>query len=230
MGTSATIVVPTNAVQEKVDMIEEYGARVIKHGLYHDERMSKALEIQKTTGATFIHPFDDPDVIAGQGTIGLEICEDLPNIGTVVVPIGGGGLISGVSTAIKRLNPSIRIVGVEPEKASSMYRSIKEGTIVRLTDTTSIADGLAAREPGSLTFAVSRRNVDEIVLVTEEEIEKAVFDVIQDCHIFVEPSAATVIAALPKIKRLNPNENIALVISGGNISRKILAYILAKNA
>ena len=230
MGASATIVVPTNAVEEKVGMIEEYGARVVKHGLYHDERMSKALEIKKTTGATFIHPFDDPDIIAGQGTIGLEICEDLPNVDTVVVPIGGGGLISGVSTAIKNLNPSVRVVGVEPEKASSMYRSIKEGTIVRLADTTSIADGLAAREPGSFTFAVSKRNVDEIVLVTEEEIEKAVFDVIQDCHIFVEPSAATAIAALPKIKRLKPDQNLALVISGGNISRKILADILTKNA
>jgi len=230
VGLSATIVVPTNAVEEKVGIIEEYGARVVKYGLYHDERMSKALEIQKATGATLVHPFDDPDVISGQGTIGLEICDDLPNVDTVVVPIGGGGLISGVSTAIKSLNSSVRIIGVEPEKASSMYQSMKEGKIVRLTDTSSIADGLAAREPGSLTFAISKRNVDEIVLVTEDEIEKAVFDVIKECHIIVEPSAAAAIAALTKIKPRKINENVAVVISGGNISRKILANVLSKNA
>jgi threonine dehydratase len=229
VGVSATIVVPTNAVEEKVGIIEEYGARVVKQGLYHDERMSKALEIQKATGATLIHPFDDPDVISGQGTIGLEICEDLPNVDTVVVPIGGGGLISGVSTAIKSLNPSVRVIGVEPEKASSMYQSMKEGKIVRLTDTTSIADGLAAREPGSLTFAISKKNVDEIILLTEEEIEKAVFDVIKECHIIVEPSAAAAIAALAKIKPRKVNENVAVVVSGGNISRKILANVLSKN-
>jgi threonine dehydratase len=230
VGASATIVVPTNAVEEKVDAIEEYGARVVKHGLYHDERMNKALEIQKATRATLVPPFDDPDVIAGQGTIGLEICDDLPNVDTVVVPIGGGGLISGVSTAIKDLNPSVKIIGVEPEKASSMFQSIKEGKIVRLIDTSSIADGLAAREPGTITFAISKRNVDEIVLVTEDEIEKAVFDVIKECHIIVEPSAAATIAALTKIKPRKANENVAVVISGGNISRKVLATVLSKNA
>jgi len=230
VGVPATIVVPTNAVEEKVEIIEEYGARVVKHGLYHDERLSKAIEIQKATGATLIHPFDDPDVIAGQGTIGVEIYDDLPNVDTVVVPIGGGGLISGISTAVKSLNSSVRIIGVEPEKASSMYQSMKEGKIVRLTDTTSIADGLAAREPGFVTFSICKRNVDEIMLVTEDEIKKAVFDVIKECHIFIEPSAAAAIAALTKIKPLKVNENMAVVISGGNISRKILANVLSMNA
>jgi len=121
---------------------------VVRHGLFHDERFSKAIEIQKITGAVMIPPFDDPDVIAGQGTVGLEICEDLPDVNTVIVPIGGGGLISGISIALKSLKPSVRVIGVEPEKASSMYQSIKNGKITRLADTTSIADGLAAREPG----------------------------------------------------------------------------------
>lgn len=230
VGASATIVVPTNAVEEKVGAIEEYGARVVKHGLYHDERMNKVLEIQRTTGATIIHPFDDPDIISGQGTVGLEIFEDLPNVDTVVVPIGGGGLISGVSTAIKSLKPTARIIGVEPEKASSMYQSLKEGKIARLSDTSSIADGLATREPGSLTFAISKQNVDEIVLVSEDEIKKAVFDVIKECHLVVEPSAAAAVAALTKFKARNANENVVVVISGGNISRKILADVLTHNA
>lgn len=230
VGTSATIVVPTNAVEEKVGAIEEYGARVVKHGLYHDERMNKVLEIQKKTNATIIHPFDDPDIISGQGTIGLEIFDDLPSVDTVVVPIGGGGLISGVSTAIKNLKPTARIIGVEPEKASSMYQSVKEGKIARLSDTTSIADGLATREPGTLTFAISKQNVDEIVLVTEDEIKKAVFNVIKECHLVVEPSAAAAVAALIKFKPRKNNENIVVVISGGNISRKILADVLTKNA
>ena len=121
---------------------------MVRHGLFHDERFSKAIEIQKITGAVMIPPFDDPDVIAGQGTVGLEICEDLPDVNTVIVPIGGGGLISGISIALKSLKPSVRVIGVEPEKASSMYQSIKNGKITRLADTTSIADGLAAREPG----------------------------------------------------------------------------------
>ncbi len=227
VGAPTTIVVPTNAVEEKINVIEEYGARVVKHGLYHDERMSKALEIQKTTGATFVHPFDDPDVIAGQGTIGLEICEDLPTVDTVIVPVGGGGLISGVSTAVKNLKPTVKVIGVEPERASSMYQSLKAGKISRLEDTTSIADGLATREPGSLTFSICKRNVDDILLVSEQEIEKSVLDVIKECHIVVEPSASAAVAALSKMKIRKINENIVIVISGGNVSLRILTNVLS---
>lgn len=226
VGAEATVVVPTNAVQEKVKAIEEYGAKVVKYGLFHDERFSKAVEIQKNTGAVLIHPFDDPDIIAGQGTIGLEICEDLPDVDIVMVPIGGGGLISGISTAIKSLKPYVKMVGVEPERASSMYQSIKNGTITRLTDTTSIADGLAAREPGFLTFEIAKRNVDEILLVTEEQIEKAVFTVIRECHLIIEPSAAAVVAALIEKAHVQPGEKVVVVVSGGNISLQVLSRIL----
>jgi len=228
LGIRATIVVPTNAVEEKVTAIEEYGANVIKHGLFHDERFSKALELQRTSGAMIIHPFDDPDVIAGQGTIGLEICEDLPDLNAVIVPIGGGGLISGISTAIKNLKPDVKVLGVEPEKASSMYQSIKNGKIIRLNDTTSIADGLATREPGALTYQIAKRNVDEILLVSEEQIEKAVFTAVKDCHLVVEPSAAAAIAGLLEKAHLRAEDKVVVVVSGGNISLQIMSRILSK--
>jgi len=227
-GTHATVVVPTNAVSEKVKAIEEYGARVVKHGLFHDERFEKALEIQKATGAVLIPPFDDPDVIAGQGTAGLEICEDLPEVERVIVPIGGGGLISGISTAVKALKPSTKLVGVEPEKASSMYESVKNGKITRLSDTTSIADGLATREPGALTYEIVKRNVDEIVLVSEEQIQKAVFTAMNECHLVIEPSAAAAIAALLEKIHPKPEEKVVVVVSGGNVSLKTLAAVLSK--
>jgi threonine dehydratase len=229
-GAQATIVVPTTAVDEKVNAIEEYGAKVIRHGLFHDERFAKAIEIQKATGAVMIPPFDDPDIIAGQGTIGLEICEDLPAVSAVVVPIGGGGLISGISTAVKSLRPEAKVFGVEPERASSMYQSIRNGKLTRLSDTGSIAEGLAAREPGVLTFEHVKRYVDEIFLVSEEQIEKAVFTVMKECHLVIEPSAAAAVAAL--LEHLHPKkeDEVVVVISGGNISLKVLSSILSKYA
>ena len=227
-GSKATIVVPTNAVDEKVKAIEEYGGTVIKHGLFHDERYAKALEIQKSTGAVLVPPFDDPDIIAGQGTIGLEIHQDLPTANAVIVPIGGGGLISGIATALKNLRPETKIFGVEPARASSMYLSIKSGKITQLSDTTSIADGLAAREPGVLTFECVKRYVDEILLVSEEEIEKAVFTVMRECHLIIEPSAAAAVAALVEKPGLRKHAEIVVVVSGGNISLKLLSRILSK--
>jgi threonine dehydratase len=226
--TEATIVVPTNAVEEKVKAIQEYGAKVVKHGLFHDERFNKAVEIQKSTGAVLIPPFDDSDIIAGQGTIGLEICEDLPDVNTVMVPIGGGGLISGISIAIKSLKPAAKVIGIEPEKASSMYQSIKNGKITRLLDTTSIADGLATREPGALTFEIAKRNVDEILLVSEEQIERAVFTVMQECHLIIEPSAAAAFAGLLEKAQVRAGENVVVVVSGGNVSLQALSRILSK--
>jgi len=226
--TQATIVVPTTVVEEKVRAIEEYGAKVVREGLFHDERFAKALEIQKTTGAVLIPPFDDPDIIAGQGTIGLEIHESLPDVDTVIVPIGGGGLISGIATAMKNLNPRAQVFGVEPERASSMYQSVKNGKITHLSDTTSIADGLATREPGNLTFNCVRKYVDDILLVSEEDIERAVFTTMKECHLVIEPSAAAAVAAL--LQKLHPRKDtkIVVVVSGGNVSMKLLQTILSK--
>jgi len=227
-GTKATIVVPTTAVEEKVKAIEEYGGTVIKHGLFHDERYERALEIQKKTGGVLVPPFDDPEIIAGQGTIGLEIHQDLPTVNAVIVPIGGGGLIAGIATALKSLKPETKLYGVEPEKASSMYHSIKNGKITRLADTTSVADGLATREPGVLTFECAKRYVDEILLVREEEIEEAVFTVMRECHLIIEPSAAAAVAALVQKADLKQNAEVVVVVSGGNISLKLLSKILSK--
>ncbi|HYB84490.1 MAG TPA: threonine/serine dehydratase [archaeon] len=224
----ATIVVPTTAVEEKVKAIEEYGATVVKEGLFHDERFAKALEIQKATGAVLIPPFDDADVIAGQGTIGLEIHESLPDVDAVIVPIGGGGLISGIAAAIKSLNPNVQVFGVEPERASSMYESVKNGKITHLSDTTSIADGLATREPGKLTFECVKQYVNKILLVSESQIERAVFTTMKECHLVIEPSAAAAVAAL--LEKLHPEKNakIVVVVSGGNVSLKLLQTILSK--
>jgi len=226
-GSHATIVVPTTAVEEKVRAIEEYGATVVREGLFHDERFAKALEIQENTGAILIPPFDDPDVIAGQGTIGLEIHESLPDVDAVMVPIGGGGLISGIATAIKNLKPNVQVIGVEPERASSMYRSVKNGKITRLSDTSSIADGLSAREPGKLTFDCVRQYVNEILLVSEAEIERAVFTTMKECHLVIEPSAAAAVAALDKLQP-RKNAKVVVVVSGGNVSLKLLRTILSK--
>jgi len=228
IGTQATIIVPTNAVQEKVTAIEEYGATVLKEGLFHDQRYAKAVEIQKSSGAVLIPPFDDPDIIAGQGTIGLEILENLPDVNSIIVPIGGGGLISGIATAVKSLEPEVQVFGVEPERASSMYLSVKSGKIIHLSDTTSIADGLATREPGQLTFDCVTRYVDGIFLVSEGEIERAVFTTLKECHLVIEPSAAAAVAAL--LARLHPrtDSRVVVVVSGGNVSMKLLQTVLSK--
>jgi threonine dehydratase len=228
VGVPATVVVPTTAVEEKVRAIQEYGATVVKHGLFHDERLAKALEIQKATGAILIPPFDDLDIIAGQGTIGLEILEDFPDAEIVIVPIGGGGLMSGIATAVKALKPRTRLVGVEAEKAPKMSQSIKNGMITRLTDTRTIADGLAVREPGKLTFELVSKLVDDIVLVSEEQIEKAVFTVMRECHLVVEPSSAAAVAALLEKVHPKSGNKVVVVISGANASLKTLAGIISK--
>jgi len=227
-GVPATIVVPTTVVEEKMRAMQEYGATVVKKGLFHDERLAKALEIQRSTGAVMVPPFDDPAIIAGQGTIGLEIFESLPDVNVVIVPIGGGGLISGIATAIKSLKPDVQVFGVEPERASSMYASVKSGKITRLSDTASIADGLATREPGKLTFDCVKQYVDEILLVSEEQIERAVYTTMKECHIVIEPSAAAAVAALVDKLRLKPGLKVAIVVSGGNVSLKLLHSILSK--
>jgi threonine dehydratase len=223
-----TIVVPTTVVEEKVKAMQEYGATVIREGRFFDERLTKALEVQKSTGAVLIPPFDNPHIIAGQGTIGLEIVECLPNVDAVIVPIGGGGLISGIATAIKHLKPETQVLGVEPERASSMYHSVKSDKITRLTDTTSIADGLAVREPGKLTFECVKRYVDDILLVSEEQIERAVYTAMTECHLVIEPSAAAAVAALTEKFHPTKGLKVVVVISGGNISLKMLRTILSK--
>lgn len=225
-GAKAVVVVPENAVKEKVEAIESYGAEVVKHGKDYDEAYSKALEIQKETGTTFVHPFNDPFVIAGQGTVGLELLEDIPDLNTVIVPVGGGGLISGISVAAKTLNPNIRIVGVQPEGAPAVYRSWKAGRIVEVDSVNTVADGLAARKPLDLTFRIIRKYVDDILLVTEQEIGEAVLALLHEAHILVEPSGAASLAALLFRYHPKPKEKVAVIVSGANTSIDYLASLL----
>src|SRR5690554_2522300 len=161
-GINSTIVMPVGAPIAKVMATQEFGAKVVLHGNVYDEAYEKDLEIQKETGATFLHPFDDPYVIAGQGTIALEIFNELQDVDAIVVPIGGGGLISGIAIATKALNPKVKIIGVEPENASSMKDSIEKGEIQTLQSANSIADGIAVKTPGDITYSIIKENVDEI--------------------------------------------------------------------
>jgi threonine dehydratase len=225
-GAKAIVCVPENAVEEKVKAIESYGAEIVKYGKDYDEAYLKALEIQGETEMTFVHPFNDPDVIAGQGTIGLELLEDIPDLDAVIVPVGGGGLISGIAIAMKTMNPNIRVIGVQPEGAAAIYRSWKAGKIVEIESVDTVADGLAARKPLKTSFKIIRRHVDDILLVTDREIGEAVLALLRDAHLLVEPSGAASLAALLFKYRLKPGEKIAVIISGANISIDYLTTLI----
>jgi len=225
----AIVVVPENAVKEKVKAIESYGAEVVKYGKDYDEAYFKALKIQKEAGTTFVHPFDDPFVIAGQGTVGLELLEDVPDLNTIIVPIGGGGLISGISIAAKTLNPITRVVGVQPEGAPAIYRSWKAGRIVEVDSVNTVADGLAARKPLDLSFGIIKRYVDDILLITEQEIGQAVLALLHEAHILAEPSGAASLAALLFKYHPKPKEKVAVIVSGANISIDYLASLLRQS-
>ena len=225
-GVKAVVVVPENAVKEKVEAIESYGADIVKYGKDYDEAYSKALEIQKEAGTTFVHPFEDPFVVAGQGTVGLELLEDVPDLNAIIVPVGGGGLISGISIAAKTLNPKLRIVGVQSEGAPAVYRSWRAGKIVEVDSVNTVADGLAARKPLNLTFGIIKRYVDTVLLVSEEEIGEAVLALLHNAHILAEPSGAASLAALLFKYHPKPEEKVAVIISGANISIDYLASLL----
>ncbi|MFQ6075184.1 MAG: threonine/serine dehydratase [Candidatus Bathyarchaeia archaeon] len=226
-GLKAVIYVPEDAVEEKVDAIERLGAEVVRVGRDYQEAYLKSLESQRRTGATYLHSYNDPLVIAGQGTIGLELLEDVPDIDTVIVPVGGGGLISGVGMAAKTIKPNIRIIGVQAAGAPAMYDSWKEGRIVERPVKT-IADGLASRKPLKLTFEMVKRYVDDIVLVTDDEMVEAMRLLIREEHLLAEPSGAAALAALLFRHRPKPGEKVALIVSGANVSTDLLGEILGK--
>lgn len=212
LGLKATIVVPESAPAIKVRGIESWGAAVEFAGRTSGERFARAAEIVAATGAEFIPPYDDPQIMAGQGSIGLEILEQVPNVEVVYVPIGGGGLISGVATAIKQSNPRVWVVGVEPELANDTYLSRQQGSRVGLDAPSGLADGLLTSMPGELTFPVVQRYVDEILLVSEAEIRQAGRYMLEQVHQAVEPSGAVSVAAA-----LRAGGRAVAVISGGNL-------------
>jgi threonine ammonia-lyase medium form len=223
-GVHATVVMPARATQAKIDATRGYGGGVV---LCDGDLLSAALELQRERNLTLVHPFDDPFVIAGQGTVGLEVMEQVPDVRTVLVAVGGGGLIAGVAAAVKALAPDARVVGIEPEGAPGMTESLRRGEPVRLDRVDTIADGLAAPFAGALNFAHVRALVDEMVLVSDAEIAAAIPVLIERCKIVPEPAAAAPIAALLSGRvSVAPGSTTVAIVSGGNIDRARLRDLL----
>ena len=225
-GIKSLICIPDGAPISKVEATKSYGAEVcLVEGAY-DDAYQKALELQKSSGATFIHPFDDDMVIAGQGTIGLEILEQLPDVDAVIVPVGGGGLISGVAYAIKNLNPNIKIYGVQAAGAPSMYNSIHDHEIETLPAVKTIADGIAVKTPGENTFSICEKYVDKIVTVTDDEISTAILTLIEQQKLIAEGAGAVSVTAALFKKLPLKGKKVVCLVSGGNIDVTILSRVI----
>ncbi len=222
-----TIVMPKNASPAKVAATKGYGAKVILEGVNYDESSAKAHEIANETKATMIHAFDDPQIIAAQGVIGLEILEDLPDVDEVYVPIGGGGLAAGTLIAIKEKNPDIKVVGVQSRSFPSMYDSLKQGSITSSGGARTIADGISVKVPGQLTFGIIKELIDEIVLVDDTEITKAMFLLMERMKFVVEPAGAVSLAYLIS-KKPSPGKKVVAVLAGGNVDMYLLGQIVDK--
>lgn len=225
-GIKSLICLPDTAPISKVEATKGFGADVcLVEGCY-DDAYQRAIELRDSEGYTFVHPFDDENVIAGQGTIALEILSDLDNIDAIVVPIGGGGLISGIAYTAKQIRPSIKIYGVQAAGAPSMYNSIKEGEIECLPSISTIADGIAVKQPGDNTFALVRDYVDEIALVTDDEISSAILALIEKQKMIAEGAGATAVAAVMAGKFDLRGKRVVAVVSGGNIDVTSLSRVI----
>ncbi|MGA2886503.1 MAG: threonine ammonia-lyase [Terracidiphilus sp.] len=227
-GIRAQIVMPLATPQIKVAATRGFGAEVILHGASYDEACEEALRRRIEEDRTFIHPFDDPEVISGQGTIGLELLEQVPDIEAVVVPIGGGGLISGIGCALKETNPKIRVIGVEPEKLPSMLRAREAGAPITINAEATVADGIAVRRAGDLTLPLVSRYVDEIVTVDDEEIASAILILLEKEKTLAEGAGAAALAALLQAKTNLRNRRTVVLVSGGNIDVTLLAKIIER--
>lgn len=227
-GIKATIAMPATAPLAKVTATRGYGAEVVLNGVVYDDAYAKAVEIQKETGATFLHPFNDKYVIAGQGTIGLEIFEQLNgNVDTILCPIGGGGIIAGIATCAKALNPNVKIIGVQTANIPSMYESMKNGKVTSAFKETTIADGIAVKTPGDLTFEIIKELVDEIVVVEEEEIAQGMLFLMENQKVVAEGSGAVSTAAILSRKYVpQKDENVVCIISGGNVDVNTLYRVI----
>ena len=221
------IVMPKNASPAKVAATKAYGATVVLAGKSYDESWIKAQGIAKTTGATIIHAFDDPQIIAAQGVIGLEIMEQLPDVDEVYVPIGGGGLAAGILTAIKEKNPNVKIIGVQSKSFPSMKNSLDSGNIQTIDGGFTVADGISVKTPGTTTFEIIKDKIDEIVLVDDNEIIKAMFLLMERSKSVVEPAGAAGLAYLVS-KKPSPGKKVVPILCGGNIDMYLLGQIVAK--
>ena len=225
-GIKAVIVMPKSTPLIKVESTKQYGAEVVLHGDVYDDAFKKAKELEEKEGYIFVHPFDDEDVIYGQGTIALEILEELPETDIILVPIGGGGLISGIACAAKILKPEIKIIGVEPDGAASAYEAIKEDKVIELKEANTIADGTAVKKIGNTTFEYIKKYVDEIITVSDYELMEAFLLLVEKHKIIAENSGILSLAALKKLKE--KNKKVVSVVSGGNIDVLMISSMINK--
>lgn len=225
-GIRSLICLPDSAPISKVEATKGYGADVCLVAGCYDDAYQKALELKESEGYTFVHPFDDENVIAGQGTIALEILNDLDSVDAIVVPIGGGGLISGIAYTVKQIRPSIKVYGVQVAGAPSMYNSVKDGEIESLASVSTIADGIAVKKPGENTFALVREYVDDIVLVTDDEVASAILALIEKQKMIAEGAGATAVAAVMAGKLPVDGKRVVCVVSGGNIDVTSLSRVI----
>ncbi len=228
MGAKSIICMPDGAPISKVEATKGFGAEVLLVPGAYDDAYAKACQLQEETGATFIHPFDDEQVIAGQGTIGLEILEQLADVEAVIVPVGGGGLISGVAYAVKNLNPDVKVYGVQAERAASMVRSREKGESITLDAVPTFADGIAVKHPGDITFDLVRQYVDELVTVSEDEIAAAILKLIEKQKLIAEGAGAVGVAAALFGKLPIRGKKVACILSGGNIDVNILSRVITR--
>ena len=225
---AATIVMPLHAPLIKVSRVRHYGAQTVLHGSDYDAAFTEAQRLAQEKGLTFIHGFNDPWVVAGQGTIGLELYEQNPDLHAVVVPVGGGGLIAGIALILKTLNPKIRIIGVQAEAVPSMKAALEKGAPIRLPPAMTIADGIAVREVGETPFALAKHYVDDIVTVSEGEIANAVLLLLETEKTVAEGAAAVPLAAVINKKTGLAKSNVGIVITGGNIDMNLISRIIEK--
>jgi threonine dehydratase len=228
MGLKSTVYMPVYTSPTKIIATKSYGATVVLEGITYDDAADAAKKYAKENKITFVHAFNDAFVIAGQGTIGIEIFEGLPGVDVVLVPIGGGGLISGIALALKTLKPDVKIIGVEAEGAQSMKLSLEQNKIVPLKSMMTIADGIAVKTPQELTFSLAKQYVDEVVTVNDEEIANALYLLLQRAKLVVEPAGAVALAALLSKKVLFPKKNVVVILSGGNINLSLLTQIIER--
>lgn len=227
-GIASTICIPDCAPISKIEATKRYGASVeLVSGVY-DDAYNRAVQLQEEKGLALIHPFDDPDVIAGQGSIGLEILDQLPDLDAVIVPIGGGGLISGVAYAIKSLNPKVKIYGVQASGAPSMRNSINHHQIESLNEVSTIADGIAVKRPGKLTYELCEQYVDDIVTVTDDEVSTAILALIERQKMIAEGAGAVAVAAAMFNKFDIKGKKVVCLVSGGNIDVTILSRVISR--
>ncbi len=224
MGIKSTIVMPTTTPYLKIQSTKDLGGNVILNGKVYDDAYNFAKQIEEQEGAVFLHPFNDINVIYGQGTIGLEIIEELKDVDVVICPIGGGGLLSGISLALKEINPNIKIVGVQASGANAMEQSFLKGELTPLSSVSTIADGIAVKSPGDITFSIIKKYVDEVITVTDDEIVDAFLALIEKQKLVAEASGAVSLAALSKLNI--ENKNVVCIISGGNIDMLTITSLI----